>query len=110
MVISRPPSSLGIDLVDFKFCSYLIEEGLKGTLDLSAGELAHNLKALYEYINTCLLKANLRNDPALLAEARALLAGMREAWAAIAPPPVASTMPAFRRVPAGFSNLGAAAA
>ena len=84
----------------------IVEEGLIGTLDLSQGELAHNLKSLYEYINNCLLKANLRNDPALLAEARALLLGMRETWAAIAP---VSGRPAPMRVPAAFSNLGVAA-
>lgn len=86
----------------------IVEEGLKGTLDLSQGELAHNLKLLYEYINNCLLKANLRHDAALLAEARALLAGMRDTWAAIAPD--VSGKPAPMRVPAGTSNLGAAAA
>ena len=63
----------------------IIEEGLLGTLDLKQGELAHNLKALYEYINTCLLKANLRNDRALLSEARSLLEGMRNTWAEIGP-------------------------
>jgi len=67
----------------------IVEEGLKGTLDLSPGrqhEIAQDLKALYEYINGCLLKANLRNDLALLAEARTLLTVLRDAWAAIAPP------------------------
>ncbi|MBL0125092.1 MAG: flagellar export chaperone FliS [Betaproteobacteria bacterium] len=63
----------------------IVEEGLTGPLDLSQGELAQNLKSLYDYINSCLLKANLRNDAALLAEAHTLLAGMRETWAAIAP-------------------------
>lgn len=85
----------------------IVEEGLKGTLDLSQGELAHNLKLLYEYINNCLLKANLRNDAALLAEARGLLSGMRDAWAAIAP--VVGGKPAPMQVPAGFSGLGVAA-
>jgi flagellar protein FliS len=77
----------------------IVEEGLKGTLDLSSGtqqELALSLKALYEYINSCLLKASLRNDPVLLAEARALLTVLRDAWAGIAPsapsPMLASTM------------------
>lgn len=63
----------------------IVEEGLTGPLDLSQGEPAQNLKSLYDYINSCLLKANLRNDAALLAEAHTLLAGMRETWAAIAP-------------------------
>ncbi len=86
----------------------ILDEGLKGTLDLSQGELAHNLKSLYEYINNCLLKANLRNDAALLAEARTLLAGMRDTWAAIAP--VAAPVQMRMLSPATFSTLGIAAA
>lgn len=92
----------------------IIDEGLKGTLDLSQGELAQNLKALYEYIDTCLLKASLHNDPAQLAEARALLSGMRDTWAAIAPgapgAPAAIAQSIPQRRPADFANLGNAAA
>ncbi len=79
----------------------IVEEGLKGTLDLSQGDLAHNLKSLYEYIIACLLKANLRNDDALLVEARELLAGMRDTWAEIAPPRNAMISP-----PAGGAEPG----
>jgi flagellar protein FliS len=86
----------------------IVEEGLKGTLDLSQGELAHNLKSLYEYINICLLKATVRNDAALLAEARALLAGMRNTWAEIAPVAGGKTAPS--RPHADYSRLGVAAA
>ncbi len=86
----------------------IVEEGLTGPLDLSQGELAHNLKSLYDYINNCLLKANLRNDAALLAEARTLLAGMRDTWAAIAP--AAGEKSAPMRAPTAMSGLGSAAA
>lgn len=86
----------------------IVEEGLNGTLDLSQGELAQNLKSLYEYISICLLKANLKNDPALLAEARTLLAGMRDTWAAIAPVP--GMKPAPGRMLGGIPNYGIAAA
>lgn len=85
-----------------------VDEGLNGTLDLSQGELAHNLKSLYEYINNCLLKANVRNDPALLAEARGLLAGMRDTWAAIAPVAEMAAVP--MRMPGRTPSLGVAAA
>lgn len=84
-----------------------VDEGLNGTLDLSQGELAHNLKSLYEYINSCLLKANVRNDPALLAEARGLLAGMRDTWAAIAPVAEMPSVP--MRMPGRTPSLGVAA-
>jgi len=86
----------------------IVDEGLKGTLDLSQGELAQNLRRLYEYINTCLLKSTVRNDTAILSEARALLAGMRNTWAEIAP--LVAPKPAPQRAPAGFAQYGATAA
>jgi flagellar secretion chaperone FliS len=85
----------------------VIDDGLKGTLDLSQGEIAYNLKYLYEYINNCLLKANLRNDAALLTEARQLLIGMRDTWIAIAPS--APRKPVPMPVPADYSSLGVVA-
>jgi flagellar protein FliS len=86
----------------------IVNEGLMGTLDLSQGELAYNLKALYAYIGHCLLKANLRNDPALLAEARVLLANLRGTWVAIAPPAAGKQAPILPQ--ADFSMYGTAAA
>lgn len=86
----------------------IVDEGLKGTLDLSQGELAHNLKAIYEYINGCLLKANVRNDAALLAEARSLLTGLRDSWVAIAP--VAAFPPGLVSPASEFPALAVAAA
>ena len=86
----------------------IVNEGLLGTLDLSQGELALNLQLLYEYIGRCLLKANLRNDATLLAEANALLTGMRDAWVAIAPSALRGQPPL--RPQSGFLNLGNAAA
>jgi flagellar protein FliS len=86
----------------------IVDEGLCSTLNLSQGELAQNLKSLYEYINRCLLRANLLNDTALLAEARTLLAGMRDTWAAIAPIVNGAKAPMWE--PADFSHLGVAAA
>jgi flagellar protein FliS len=86
----------------------IVEEGLTGPLDLTQGEIARNLKSLYEYVNNCLLRANLHNDAALLTEARNLLAGMRDTWAAIAPKAVEKQVP--MRPPAAMSPLGSAAA
>jgi flagellar protein FliS len=64
----------------------IIDNGLRAALDKKVGgEIAQNLDALYEYISARLLKANLTNDPAILEEAHALLAELRDAWNAIDP-------------------------
>ncbi len=63
----------------------IVDEGLKASLNLSAGELAHNLKALYEYTELRLLMANRAADDRMLVEAASLLATLRDGWAGIAP-------------------------
>jgi flagellar secretion chaperone FliS len=64
----------------------IINNGLRASLDLEAGgEIALQLAALYEYMCTRLLYANLRNDEAILAEVAGLLAEIHEAWLGIAP-------------------------
>ena len=94
--------------VALTMASRIVDEGLKGTLDLTQGEIAHNLKSLYEYVNGCLLKANVRNDAVLLTEARTLLTGLRDSWAAIAP--ATGFPPAPISVPSEFPALAVAAA
>ncbi|MEP7205424.1 MAG: flagellar export chaperone FliS [Casimicrobiaceae bacterium] len=65
----------------------IIDEGLKGNLDLSqGGHIATQLGELYDYMSRRLLSANLRNDPAGFSEVQALLAELREAWAGIETP------------------------
>jgi flagellar protein FliS len=49
------------------------------------GEIAENLNALYEYSQLRLLRANLKNDTALLDEVAHLLREIKSAWDAIAP-------------------------
>lgn len=64
----------------------IITNGLKASLDIeSGGELAERLSALYDYMVQRLLFANLKNQPAALAEVASLLADLRDAWAQIAP-------------------------
>jgi flagellar protein FliS len=59
----------------------IIEEGLKVSLDEEAGgELATNLKALYEYMSNRLLMANIRNDVEGLDEVSRLLGELKTAW------------------------------
>ena len=60
----------------------IIDEGLAASLDPNAGgEIARQLKDLYDYISRQLTLANVRNDPALIDEADRLLSELRGAWA-----------------------------
>lgn len=62
----------------------IVEEGLKASLDRNTGgAMAQQLTALYDYAALRLLRANLRNDHAALAEVASLLADLRDAWGSI---------------------------
>jgi flagellar protein FliS len=66
-------------------CISLIAE-LRGCLDMvRGGEIARNLSALYEYMMRQLLRANVDNNAAFIAEVLSLLAEIRSAWVAIGP-------------------------
>lgn len=66
----------------------IIANGLKVSLDREAGgEFAGRLAALYDYMVTRLLHANLYNDDAALREVSALLAELKGAWEEIANDP-----------------------
>lgn len=59
----------------------IIDEGLKISLDDKAGgDLALNLRSLYEYMSQRLLESNLRNDEAGLDEVSHLLLELKTAW------------------------------
>lgn len=59
----------------------IIEHGLKASLDIKAGgEIAQRLQALYDYIISQLLVANLKNQPETLDEVVRLLAELHGAW------------------------------
>ncbi len=62
----------------------ILDEGLKASLDARGGDLAANLKALYEYMTHRLLEANLSNDDAKYAEVQRMLDQLRDAWKRIA--------------------------
>lgn len=65
----------------------IIDQGLKASLNVEAGgDLAEKLRALYEYMSTRLLAANLKNDLGALEEVGQLLAELHEAWKAIGQP------------------------
>ncbi|VWX60282.1 flagellar protein potentiates polymerization [Burkholderiales bacterium 8X] len=58
-----------------------LEEGLKAGLDdAKGGELAANLRALYDYCISRLTTANLRNDAKAVAEVAALIAPLAQGW------------------------------
>ncbi len=56
---------------------------LKAALDLSRGEIAQNLDALYDYICRQLLLAHVPRRRDVLPHVSALLTEIRDAWAAI---------------------------
>ena len=54
---------------------------LNGTLDLQrGGEVAQNLRALYDYMMTRLTLANATNDRRIVAEVAALVARIKDGW------------------------------
>jgi flagellar protein FliS len=57
---------------------------LRATLDLSAGEMAARLDAIYDFTAERLIVGNLRRDPAAVREAVDTLAGLLPAWKSIA--------------------------
>lgn len=70
---------------------------LRVTLDMTQGEIAHNLARIYDYVLERLTHARLRRDGAAIEEAIAHMADLREAWVAIAATPrptVAGARPA----------------
>jgi flagellar protein FliS len=63
----------------------IVEEGLRGGLDLQAGgALARDLNDLYGYLTLRLTQANLRNDESALDECQRLVLPLQQAWASIA--------------------------
>lgn len=66
----------------------IISNGLSASIDLEqGGEIANKLSALYAYMTTRLLQANMKNDIAILDEVSFLLSEIRGAWEEIAPAP-----------------------
>ena len=64
----------------------ILEEGLMAPLDLEGGgEIATNLRDIYQYMVFRLTMGNLHSDDAALAECAGLVRTLRESWGAIAP-------------------------
>lgn len=59
----------------------IIAQGLSASLNLQAGgELAQNLSALYDYMVSRLIYANVHQDPNAITEVQRLLADISGAW------------------------------
>lgn len=59
----------------------IILSGLSASLNTEeGGDLAHNLKALYDYMVSRLVYANVRKDPAAIREVQRLLGEISGAW------------------------------
>ena len=62
----------------------IVGEGLRGSLNMArGGALAHELDALYSYLETRLTHANLHNSDAALEECSRLLRPVQDAWTQI---------------------------
>jgi flagellar protein FliS len=60
---------------------------LNGSLDLArGGEIAANLRSLYDYLGRRLTEANLRNDGGMLEEVLGLLREIKAGWDAVLTP------------------------
>lgn len=76
----------------------ILEEGLKAGLNLrEGGELAHNLKGLYDFSVTRLTHANLRNDGAAVAQVVELIEPLAQSWQQIRAAAIATPTPATGR-------------
>lgn len=57
-----------------------ITDELRGALDLSTGNLAVGLYALYDFVYSCLLKANISKEIEPIDDALTVMTQIRDAW------------------------------
>lgn len=75
----------------------ILQEGLMTGLDpVDGGELAANLKALYDYCCERLVLANARNDDTLLQEVQRLIEPVAQGWKDIGKPSTAQKVDSMR--------------
>jgi flagellar protein FliS len=86
-----------------------IVAALQEVLDLSAGPIAHQLDALYDFILKRLTAGNLAKDPAATTEAVALLRDLHGAWQTISSirPTGPATTPFATAKPASMATSAA---
>jgi len=75
----------------------IIDSGLNASLNKEVGgPLALNLSALYDYMSTRLLLANMNNDLEALDEVSRLLTDLKEAWESIRQPAALPVAPSAK--------------
>lgn len=75
----------------------IIDSGLNASLNKEVGgPLALNLSALYDYMSTRLLLANMNNDTEVLDEVSRLLTDLKEAWESIRQPAASPVAPSAK--------------
>jgi len=75
----------------------IIDSGLNASLNKEVGgPLALNLSALYDYMSTRLLLANMNNDLEALDEVSRLLTDLKEAWESIRQPAALPAAPSAK--------------
>lgn len=57
---------------------------LMASVNLEAGELAHQLWSIYDYVQRRLIEANVRKDATIVREVRQFLTSLLEAWEQVA--------------------------
>jgi flagellar protein FliS len=90
-----------------------IVSALRESLDLSTGEIAIQLDAIYDFMHRRLVAGNLSKDPGPALEVIDLLRGLLDAWRQVAAPPAAAEadpVPAAPRQLVGVPMVGFAGA
>jgi flagellar protein FliS len=82
-----------------------IVSALRESLDLSAGEVALQLDAIYDFIGRRLIAANLAKQPGPVLEAITLLRDLLEAWRAIAGPAAEAAPAATAHAPRPMTSV-----
>jgi flagellar protein FliS len=80
---------------------------LRGSLELSAGPIATQLDALYEFVLRRLAAGNMTKEPRPTEEALQVLRGLLEAWQEIAGRPAPGQVDAASSSPPSRSNMTA---
>jgi flagellar protein FliS len=80
--VAMRQGSVGLSAEKLRRAEAIIDE-LVATLDMSVGDVAERLQALYLFFKRHLMAARLQQDPAKIDEVAALMRELRSAWASV---------------------------